>query len=84
MSSTDKKSELTTKTSLGDLERVVKVRKYDHCRAEYTKLAMEPNTMPEVRDRYFRIAQYYQELADTEPAGTFPNRVKDESLHSEG
>ena len=69
MSSTDKKSELTTKTSLGDLERVVKVRKYDHCRAEYTKLAMEPNTMQVVRDRYFRIAQYYQELADTEPTG---------------
>ncbi len=84
MSSTDNKTEVATKTSLGDLERVVKVRKYDHCRAEYTKLAMEPNTMPEVRDRYFRIAQYYQELADTEPAGTSPKRPKDESLYSEG
>ena len=70
MSSAEQKADVTNKTSLGDLERVVKVRKYDHCRAEYTKLAMEPNTMPVVRDRYFRIAQYYQELADTEPAGT--------------
>ena len=70
MDSAEKKAEAANKTSLGDLERVVKVRKYDHCRAEYTKLAMEPNTMPEVRDRYFRIAKYYQELADTEPAST--------------
>jgi hypothetical protein len=69
MNDTETKAEVGTKTTLGDLERVVKVRKYDHCRAEYTKLAMEPNTMPEVRDRYFRIAHYYQELADTEPAG---------------
>ena len=70
MESAEKKAEAGKKTSLGDLERLVKVRKYDHCRAEYTKLAMEPNTMRVVRDRYFRIAQYYQELADTEPAGT--------------
>ena len=69
MESAEKKAEAGNKTSLGDLERVVKVRKYDHCRAEYTKLAMEPNTMQVVRDRYFRIAQYYQELADTEPTG---------------
>ena len=26
--------------------------------------------MAEVRDRYLRIAQYYRELADTEPAST--------------
>ena len=70
MESAEKKAEAENKTSLGDLERVVKVRKYDHCRAEYTKLAMEPNTLPVVRERYFRIAQYYQELADTEPTGT--------------
>jgi hypothetical protein len=70
MSDTEKEAEAGNKTTLGDLERVVKVRKYDHCRAEYMKLAMEPNAMPVVRDRYFRIAQYYQELADTEPAGT--------------
>ena len=70
MSSTEKKTDVATKTSVGDLDRVVKVRKYDHCRAEYTKLAIEPNAMPVMRDRYFRIAQYYQELADTEPAGT--------------
>jgi hypothetical protein len=26
--------------------------------------------MPEVRDRYLRIARYYRDLADTEPVGT--------------
>jgi hypothetical protein len=56
------------KTSLGDLERVVKVRKYQHCEAEYLRLAKEPNTLPEVRERYLRIAHYYRELAETEPA----------------
>jgi hypothetical protein len=55
MSGAEQKAEAGNKTSLGDLERVVKVRKYDHCRAEYMKLAMEPNTMPVVRDRYFRV-----------------------------
>ena len=50
-----------------DLERLVRVRKYRHCEAEYSQLAKEPNTMPEVRDRYLRIAQYYRELAETEP-----------------
>ena len=70
MDSAEKKAEAANKTSLGDLERVVKVRKYQHCGADYAKLAVEPNTMPEVRDRYFRIAKYYQELADTEPAST--------------
>jgi hypothetical protein len=80
MSGTEKKAAIENKTSLGDLERVVKVRKYEHRRAEYTKLAIEPNTMPEVRDRYFRIAQYYQELADKEPAGTIaPKRDNGES-----
>jgi hypothetical protein len=69
MSGTEKKAEVGNKTSVGDLERVVKVRKYQHCEAEYAKLAIEPNTMPEVRDRYLRIAQYYRELAETEPAG---------------
>jgi hypothetical protein len=68
MSGAEQKAELRNKTSLGDLERVVKARKYEHCRAEYTKLAMEPNTMPQVRDRYLRIAQYYRELEETEPA----------------
>jgi hypothetical protein len=70
MDSEDKKNEVGQKTSLGDLERAVKVRKYQHCEAEYSQLAKELNTMPEVRDRYLRIAQYYRELADTEPAGT--------------
>ena len=69
MSDTEKKAEVGTTTSVGDLDRVVKVRKYQHCQAEYAKLAMEPNTMPEVRSRYLRIAQYYSELAETEPAG---------------
>lgn len=70
MDSDDRKNEAAHKTSLGDLERVVKVRKYQHCEAEYSQLAKEPNTMAEVRDRYLRIAQYYRELADTEPAST--------------
>ena len=66
----DGKNEVRHKTRVEDLERVVKVRKYQHCEAEYSQLAKEPNTMPEVRDRYLRIAQYYRELADTEPAST--------------
>jgi hypothetical protein len=70
MDSEGGKNEVGHKTSLGDLERAVKVRKYQHCEAEYSQLAKEPNTMPEVRDRYLRIAQYYRELADTEPAST--------------
>ena len=49
-----------------DLERVVRLRKYRHCAAEYLKLAKEPNTMQVVADRYLRIAAYYSELADTE------------------
>ena len=32
-------------TKVEDLERVVRVRKYRHCAAEYLKLAKEPNTM---------------------------------------
>jgi hypothetical protein len=56
-------------TPVEELERLVKVRKYQHCEAEYLKLANEPNTMPAVRDRYLRIARYYRELADTEPVG---------------
>jgi hypothetical protein len=63
------KNEVGHKTSVEDLERVVKMRKYQHCEAEYSRLAKEPNTMPTVRDRYLRIAQYYRELADTEPTG---------------
>ena len=63
------KNEVRHKTRVEDLERVVKMRKYQHCEAEYSRLAKEPNTMPEVRDRYLRIAQYYRELADTEPTG---------------
>ena len=64
----DGKNEVRHKTRVEDLERV-KMRKYQHCEAEYSRLAKEPNTMPEVRDRYLRIAQYYRELADTEPTG---------------
>jgi hypothetical protein len=66
----DGKNEVGHKTRVEDLERVVKLRKYQHCEAEYSRLAKEPNTMPEVRNRYhLRIAQYYRELADTEPTG---------------
>jgi hypothetical protein len=68
MDAAEKKAEAGGKTSLGDLERVVKMRKYQHCEAEYLRLAKEPNTMPQVRDRYLRIAHYYRELAETEPA----------------
>jgi hypothetical protein len=53
-------------TKVEDLERVVRVRSYRHCAAEYLKLAKEPNTMREVAERYLRIAAYYLELADTE------------------
>ena len=53
-------------TKVEDLDRVVRVRKYQHCAAEYLKLAKEPNTMQVVADRYLRIAAYYSELADNE------------------
>ena len=82
MSDTEKKAEVGTTTSVGDLDRVVKVRKYQHCQAEYAKLAMEPNTMPEVRDRWLRIAQYYQDLADTEPAHTTVAKRDEAVSHS--
>ena len=72
----DRKNEVH-KTRVEDLERVVKVRKYQHCEAEYSQLAKEPNTIPEVRDRYLRIAQYYRELAETEPAGTRTSKRDD-------
>ena len=70
MDSADRKNDVGQKTRFEDLERIVKLRKYQHCGAEYAKLAMEPNTIPQVRDRYLRIAQYYRELAETEPAST--------------
>ena len=70
MDGEDRNNEVGRKTRLEDLERVVKMRKYQHCEADYSQLAKEPNTMPEVRDRYLRIAQYYRELAETEPEGT--------------
>jgi hypothetical protein len=69
MNTADRKTEVAHKTGLEDLERVVKLRKYQHCEAEYSRLAKEPNAMPEVRDRYLRIAQYYRDLAETEPPG---------------
>ena len=43
------KNEVGHKTSVEDLERVVNMRKYQHCEAEYSRLAKEPNTMPKVR-----------------------------------
>src|ERR1700730_7309438 len=70
MDNGDGKNQVAHRTSVGDLERLVRVRKYRHCEAEYSHLAKEPNTMSEVRDRYLRIAQYYRELAETEPLGT--------------
>jgi hypothetical protein len=47
----DGKNKVGHKTRVEDLERVVRVRKYQHCEAEYSQLAKEPNTMPDVRDR---------------------------------
>ena len=61
MDGEDGKNEVGRKTRVEDLERVVKMRKYQHCEAEYSRLAKEPNTMPEVRNRYLRIAQYYRD-----------------------
>jgi hypothetical protein len=66
----DLKNRIAEKTPVEDLERLVRVRKYQHCEAEYSKLANEPSTMSQVRDRYLRIARYYRELADTEPTGS--------------
>ena len=57
MDNEDGKNQVAHKTPVEELERLVKVRKYQHCEAEYSKLANEPNTMPAVRDRYLRIAQ---------------------------
>ena len=47
----DGKNKVRHKTRVEDLERVVKMRKYQHCETEYSRLAKEPNTMPEVRNR---------------------------------
>lgn len=52
-----------------DLQRVVRARKYRFCVAEYSQLAEGASNMPEVRERYLKIAQYYRELADAEGAG---------------
>ena len=57
------------KNQPGLTKRVVSVRKYRQCAADYLKLAKEPNTMREVAERYLRIAAYYLELADTEDEG---------------
>jgi hypothetical protein len=85
MDNAKKKTEAGNKTSLGDLERVVKLRKYQHSEAQYLQLAKEPNTMPEVRDRYLRIAHYYRELAQTEPATIgVANREKLEASANSG
>ncbi len=77
MDTGDGKNEVAHKTRVEDLERVVKVRKYQHCEAEYSQLAKEPNTMPAVRDRYLRIAQYYRELAETELTATRASKRND-------
>jgi hypothetical protein len=53
-----------------DLQRVVRARKYRFCAAEYSQFAEGANVMPDVRNRYLKIAQYYRELADAEGAGS--------------
>ena len=42
MDNEDRKNQVAHKTSVEELERLVKVRKYQHCEAEYSKLANEP------------------------------------------
>ena len=62
----------THRTSVGDLERLVRVRKYRHCEAEYSQLAKEPNTMSEVRDRYLRIGLFCDREARLRNCLTYP------------
>jgi len=47
--------------TVDDLQRVVRARKYRFCAAEYSQLAEGATNMPEVRNRYLKIAQYYRE-----------------------
>ncbi len=68
MDNADRKNDFARKATVEDLERVVRIRKYRHCAAEYEQLAGGANTLPEVRNRYLRIAEYYRELADAEAA----------------
>ena len=55
--------------TVDDLQRVVRARRYRFCAAEYSQLAEGATNMPEVRNRYLKIAQYYRELAEAEEAG---------------
>ena len=61
--------------TVDDLQRVVRARTYRFCAAEYSQLAEGATNMPEVRNRYLKIAQYYRELADAEGAGFEDNET---------
>lgn len=68
MDDTDRKNRAVHGATVEDLHRVMRARKYGFCAAEYSRLAEQADTMPEVRERYRKIAQYYRELAAAEGA----------------
>ena len=70
MENNERKNNAAHGATVDDLQRVVRARKYRFCIAEYSQLAEGENIMPEVRDRYLKIAQYYRELAEAEEAGS--------------
>ena len=70
MENDERKNNAAHGATVEDLQRVVRARKYRFCVAEYSQLAEGANIMPEVRDRYLKIAQYYRELAQSEEAGS--------------
>ena len=70
MDNAERKNNAAHGATVEDLQRVVRARKYRFCAAEYSQLAEGANVMPDVRNRYLKIAQYYRELADAEGAGS--------------
>jgi hypothetical protein len=70
MDNAEQKNNAAHGATVEDLRRVVRARKYWFCAAEYSQLVECANVMPDVRNRYLKIAQYYRELADAEGAGS--------------
>jgi hypothetical protein len=70
MDNAEPKNNAAHGATVDDLQRVVRARKYRFCAAEYSQLAEGANVMPDVRNRYLKIAQYYRELAEAEEAGS--------------
>jgi hypothetical protein len=70
MDNAEPKNNAAHGATVEDLQRVMRARKYRFCAAEYSQLAEGANVMPDVRNRYLKIAQYYRELADAEGAGS--------------